>query len=248
MKMRLGAIASISGCMALVIGLVSPDVVRAAPAGGTFAVSGMVNFLGEGGSTSGGFPCKMPTAGHQACEARFTSGAIVSALAGQSAEGVAFELLLTTPVDSTTADGTPQSAFTYMDDLGGATPECSQSFGAGSVYFDTGGRLNEASGLYHNATNPSLITGARGRVSFSWRAVGTAMAFTVTAESVEVNVFGYGWRTVMNNPLTTQGGNGVGAFAPTSTSPSAAVACATNAQGTSPMPASVAWDFALNGQ
>jgi hypothetical protein len=251
MRTRPRAIALISGSMALAIGLLGlPQAAHAAPAAGTFALTGMVKFLGEGGATSGTFPCKMPTAGHQACVANFTSGAIGSVLSGESAEGVPFSLLLTTPVDSTTADGTPQSAFTYIDDLGGATPECTQSFGAGTIYFDTGGRLNEASGLYHNATNPSLITGAKGSVTFSWRSVGTAMAFTVTAETIDVNVFGYGWRRVMGAPLTTAGGNGAGAFALTSSSPNPVIACATNSQGTSNgtdnVTATVGWDFALN--
>lgn len=187
------------------------------------------------------------------CEAEFQSGSIISALTGRDATGVEFALLLTTPVGDGRLNTDPQysgplSEFTYSNDLGGATPECTQSFGAGSVYFDSNNRLNEASGVYRNSTNPSVIIGAKGRVDFRWRAVGTVMAFTVVGIDLQVNVFGYGWRQAMSAPATTAGADGIGVFAPTANSPSPFLACATNADGTTPMPATVTWDFALAGQ
>lgn len=252
MKRRLGSFALVSACLALLIGLLAPHPVQAAPAGGEFAVSGGVKFLGRSGSTSGGFPCKQPNGTQSSCEAEFQFGSVISTLTGRDEAGIEFGLVLTTPVGIggdplSTAYAGPKSEFTYANDLAGAAPECTQSFGAGRVYFDTNNRLNEASGVYRNATNPSLIVGASGWVEFRWRAVGTVMAFVVNDLEVKVNVFGYGWRTVMTAPTTTAGANGAGIFAPTSPSAGPAVACATNADGTAPMDATVTWDFALSG-
>jgi hypothetical protein len=238
--------------MALLVGVIAPPPVTAAPAAGTFAVTGSVVFEGRGGSTSGGFPCKFPDQTQSACEARFLNGSeIKSALSGESAEGVPFSLLLTTRVGTGTNGGGAKSSFTYSDDLGGAGGVCTQSQGAGDLYFDTAGRANEAFGSYHNSPNgvPSSIVGARGHLYFRWRAVGTVMTFIVINESIEVEVFspsGNYFRTVMSAPVTTQGANGAGVFVPTSTSLTPVVACATNGEGTSPMNATVAWDFALN--
>ena len=252
MKRRLGSAVSVVAGMALLIGLVAPAPVTAAPAAGTFAVTGSVVFEGRGGSTSGGFPCHFPDQTQSSCQARFLNGSeIKAALSGTSSEGVPFSLLLTTRVGTGTNGGGAQSNFTYSDDLGGAAGECTQSHGAGYVYFDTAGRANEAFGSYHNSPNgvPSSVVGARGYIKYDWRSVGTVMTFIVLEQNIEVEVFspaGNFFRRVMGAPITTAGANGAGVFVPTSTSVQPVVACATNGEGTSPMNATVAWDFALD--
>lgn len=251
MKRRLGSVAFIAACMALLIGLVAPPPVHAGPAGGTLAVSGMVTFLGRGGSTSGGFPCKSPTASESACEAKWSSSATIeAALSGTSAEGTPFSVALATNVKA----GAGQSDFTYMNDLGAGLPECTQSYGAGRLDFNTAGAASQqAFGSYHDTENgvPRSIVGARGWLEYRWRGVGTAMSFVVIGLLIEVEVFRPApltnqFKVVMQTPVSSAGANGAGVFAPTSTSAGPALACATNTEGTSPMTATAAWDFALN--
>ena len=238
MKRRLGSFVSIAACMALLLGLVAAPQPAKAAASGSFAVSGTARFER--------FPCKMPPPNTQPCKATLT-GSIVSSVSGQDASGNPFELVLNTRVGTGLNNGGPESSFSYMNDLGGATPQCSQSFGAGTVNFDTSTRLNEAFGSYHNSTIPSSIIGARGSVAYRWRSVGTVMAFTIIGAEIDANVFGLGWKRLMSAPTTTLGASGAGFFAPTTTSPQPLLDCATSAEGFTPVNATIGWEFGLAG-
>jgi hypothetical protein len=192
-----------------------------------------------------------PESGQSMCVARFQNGATVNGvLAGRDASNIEFEILLTTRVGTGLNNGGAASGFTYANDLGGAAPQCTQSFGAGTVNFNTSGRTNEASGVYRDSTNPSLIVGARGTITYSWRAVGTVMAFTITGINVEAEIFrptGNIFKTVMAAPITTAGANGAGVFLPMTNLTQAAIDCASSVEGTSPMTATVAWNLAPSG-
>lgn len=244
MTRRLRWVLSIAGCVSLLTAAVvmpQPASADAGSGGGDLALSGQVSF--DGNEDGEGFPCQLPAPGETPCEATM-NGDLVGSLAGQDGDGVPWALAVNDRDDV-------ETTFTYMDEIGGAAPMCTMSFGSGTGTF-TATAANEAFGLYQNASPPAIpesIFEARGTFTYGWRAIGTTMLFHVREFTLDVLVNNVGWVTVLDHETSQNGVSGGGVLIPNGPEPidpvQTLVNCATTGER-APLTATTVWNFTLS--
>lgn len=153
------------------------------------------------------FPCEPTEPGGDVCEGTW-NGTLTGALEGRHTTTDGREVPWGVVID---APGTASLRYAAPNDA----TDCAAGLVQGHATFSGGGGNNQAWGAYVNSTPiPAPIVGTKLSLHFQWPRAGTTGPVVVTGMSIEIQVYGVGWVTVIDDSQSVSAAAGGATFMP----------------------------------